>query len=143
MNRIRSISGILSILALVVLIGSLIVSNLMASGAELVQLIEPQDATTASLFGDSSSSEPDGIRLGSPQMMVIRDQKAFLTGTGSQGERFASKAYLDDHSLYPLQVKTIMFFRDVTTIVSGILTLVLGLSWWWLGSRRRSSAVVR
>jgi hypothetical protein len=139
-NRIRPIFAGLTIAALIVLIGSLIASSVMSNGAKLVQLIEPQDAATASLFGDATTLEPSGLKIGSPQLMVVRDQKAFLEGAGSSGERFVSKTYLDQHGLYPLQVKTITFFRDVTALISGVVAVLFG-ALWWLGSRKKPSVL--
>ena len=138
MKQIHSISGVLSILAVVVLIGSFIVASLFSSGAQLVQLIEPGDAATASLFGDTQTGEPAGTKIGSPQMIVIRDQAAFLEGQGAQGERFANLQYLNEKKIYPLQVKTIDFFRNVTALVAVLGGLMMAGLWFWTGTKIKS-----
>ena len=138
MKQIHSIASFLSILALVVLVGSFIVASLFSSGAQLVQLIEPGDAAVASLFGDAQTGEPAGTKLGTPQMIVIRDQAAFLEGRGAQGERFANVKYLNDKNIYPLQVKTIEFFRNITALIAALGGFVMAGLWWWTSSRIKS-----
>ncbi len=138
LKRIQSITGFLSILALVVLIGSFIAASLFSNGAQLVQLIEPGEAATASLFGDTQTGEPAGDKIGTPQLIVIRDQNAFLEGTGAQGERFANIKYLNEKKIYPLQVKTINFLRDVTALIAALGAILMAGLWFW--SRSRISA---
>jgi hypothetical protein len=121
LERFRVIFLGLAVLCGVVLIGSFVVSSLMTQGAQLVQRIEPNEA--ASLFGDSSSP---GTPIGSPQVMVIRDEKAFLEGQGEDGARFVDDNYLRQNNIYPLQVKTVEFFRNVVAFVAGLGTLLMG-----------------
>jgi hypothetical protein len=142
-NRIRGVAGVLAVLALLVCAGSFIVAAVFSSGSSLVQLIQPEDAAVAGLFADQSSSEPAGTKIGSPQVMVIRDPKAFLEGTGTRGERFVSQKYLDEKQIYPLQVKTILFFRNITALISALGAVLMGGLWFWSRSRspvRNSSA---
>ena len=141
MNRIRRIAGVLAVLALIVCAGSFIVAGVLSNGSSLVQLIQPEDAAVAGLFAEETSGEPAGTRIGSPQVMVIRDQKAFLEGTGTQGERFASQKYLEEKQIYPLQVKTILFFRNITALVAALGGFMMGGLWFW--SRSRISARIR
>ena len=140
MKQIRTIASLLAVLALVVLIGSFIVASLFSRGAGLVQLIEPGDAAAASLFGDVPTGEPAGTKIGTPQMIVIRDQAAFLEGTGAQGERFANMQYLNEKKIYPLQVKTIYFFRDLTALIAVLGGFVMLGLWFWTNSKIKSRA---
>jgi hypothetical protein len=130
-QRIHSIAGVLAILGLVVLMGSFVVAALFSSGAQLIQLIEPQAEASASLFAEEQTNEPSGTKLGTPQLMVIRDEAAFLSGAGTLGERFADKTYLDRKGIYPLQVKTVLFFRNVTALIAGLGSLFMIAVWWW------------
>jgi hypothetical protein len=142
-NRIRGVAGVLAVLAVLVCAGSFIVAAVFSSGSSLVQLIQPEDAAVAGLFAEETSGEPAGTRIGSPQVMVIRDQQAFLEGTGTRGERFVSQKYLDEKQIYPLQVKTILFFRNITALISALGAVLMGGLWFWSRSRspvRNSSA---
>jgi hypothetical protein len=134
-NRVRDIAGVLAVLALVVCIASFVVAGVLSNGSSLVQLIQPEDAAVAGLFAEEASGEPTGTKLGSPQVMVIRDQQAFLEGTGAQGERFVSQKYLDEKQIYPLQVKTILFFRNITALISALGAVLMGGLWFWSRSR--------
>jgi hypothetical protein len=134
-SRVRGIAGVLALLALVVCAGSFIVASVLSNGAQLVQLIQPEDAAVAGLFAEETSDEPAGTRIGSPQVMVIRDDKAFLEGTGTQGERFVSQKYLEEKMIYPLQVKTILFFRNITALVAALGAFLMGGLWLWSRSR--------
>lgn len=133
MRKFRPWLAALTALALLGLAGSFTVAAVMSSGARLVQLIEPDESGAASLFGDAPPSGPAGTRLGSPQLVVIRDEQAFLDGTGAAGERFVNAKHLRETGQYPLQVKTITFFRDIIALVSGLATLAFGAAWWWMG----------
>jgi hypothetical protein len=137
MKHVSSILIGLAGLAALVFVLSFAVSAGLGAGAQLVQLIEPQDAASAALFGDAPTGEPAGTRIGSPQWMVIRDQRAFLGGVGPGGERFVNAAYLREQNTYPLQVKTITFIRDLVALGSGVAVVMLGLIWWWRERRVR------
>ncbi len=135
MNRVRGIAGVLAVLALVVCIASFVVAGVLSNGSSLVQLIQPEDAAVAGLFVEETPGEPAGTKIGSPQIMVIRDQEAFLEGTGTQGERFVSQKYLEEKQIYPLQVKTIVFFRNITILISALGAVLMGGLWFWSRSR--------
>lgn len=141
MNRVRGIAGVLAVLALVVCAGSFVVAGVLSNGSSLVQLIQPEDAAVAGLFAQETSSEPAGTKIGSPQVMVIRDQKAFLEGIGTQGERFVSQKYLEEKQIYPLQVKTILFFRNITALIAALGAVLMGGLWFW--NRSRSPVRIR
>nr|WP_255682714.1 hypothetical protein [Deinococcus sp. 6YEL10] len=105
-----------------------------ASQAQLVQLVRPEAAATASLFGDGPASP--GTPIGQPQRLLIRAPAAFLPGEGPRGERFVSEPALRAAGQYPLQEKTV---RLVTVLASaglfGAAALLMAGSWW---ARRRA-----
>ena len=105
--------------------------------AQLVQLVQPTTQAENSLFGDASSAP--GTPIGQPQMMIIRDQGAFLEGTGENGLRYVDDGYLKEQGLYPLQLKTVNFFRNAITL--GFLTLAALLALWYALQRRRTMTV--
>ena len=139
MKKLPAILLGLIITAILVTISSFIVALFVSQDAQLVQLVQPDEAGLNSLFADSSGVP--GTAIGSPQTMIISDPKAFMDGTGSGGEKFVNDAYLKANNIYPLQVKTVNFFRDSVAWVAGIGALLLAaFRWWWM---RRSPAVAR
>lgn len=125
----RNVFRVLMLLALLVFVAAWLVYASFANGAVLAQRIEPHPPTMAELL-----NEP-GLALGSPQVFVIRDQKAFLEGTGEQGERFLNEAYLTENGIYPLQLKEVAFWRNLVLLGSGVgfgvclvLSMLLGRS---------------
>ena len=139
MQKLSNILFGLIVTAILVGISSFAIAAFMARDAQLVQLVQPDEAGVTSLFADSSATP--GTPIGSPQMIIIADPKAFLDGTGSSGEKYVNDAYLKANNIYPLQVKTVNFFRDSVAWTSGIgAVLLAALRWWWM---RRKSVVVR
>jgi hypothetical protein len=124
LERFKTVFRALTILALVVLLGSFVTSSLLTQGAVLAQRVEPNQA--ASLFADDAP----GTLIGSPQRMVIRDAKAFLEGTASDGARFVNEKYLRENNIYPLQVKTVEFFRNIVALLAGLGAVLMGVLWW-------------
>jgi hypothetical protein len=87
----------------------------------------------AALFGDGP-----GTRIGSPLKYAISDPAAFLSGTGSAGERFLNEAYMREHGIYPLQVKTVWFVQRAVALAASLAALLMGaFLWFTAGSRRR------
>lgn len=125
LKRLRPYLQIAMILGVVVVLASFVVTSFLTQGAVLAQRIEPSAA--ASLFSDATTP---GTPIGTPQMMVIWDQAAFLEGTGEGDARFVSEKYLRDNNIYPLQVKTVEFFRNLIAAIAGLGVLVLGVLWW-------------
>ncbi len=135
MQKLPNILLALIVTAVLAIVSSFIVARFVSRDAQLVQLVQPDEAGLNSLFADSSGVP--GTAIGSPQTMIISDPKAFIEGTGSSGERYVNDAYLKANSIYPLQVKTVNFFRDSIVWVAGIAALMIGaFRWWWM---RRSS----
>ncbi|SMB80222.1 hypothetical protein [Deinococcus hopiensis] len=127
LRLLRRLAGTLAVLALLALPISVLVSGGMTQHAALVQRVEPSANAEALFGGDGGPGTP----LGSPQRVIIRDEKAFLPGTGENGARFVSEAYLREHGLYPLQVKTVEFVRNVVAAVSLAALLLFGALWMW------------
>lgn len=130
---VRRIAGLLAALALVTLLASFGVSAVLTRDAALVQRVEPS-AGAAALFG---GNEGPGTPVGSPQLMVIKDEKAFLPGTGAGGVRYVNDLYLREQGVYPLQVKTVHFMRNLVAASSAGALLLLTALWLW--ARRRTA----
>jgi hypothetical protein len=133
--RYISILRALTILSLLVTIGVPVVASVLASRAQLVQRIEPHEPGMALLLGEQ------GIPIGNPEMYFINDPKAFLGGNGPKSVRLVNEKYLRENNIYPWQLKTLEFMRNMIVLGSGLASLVFGLGWWWLV--RRNSARIR
>jgi hypothetical protein len=134
LERFKTVFKTLTILAGIVFVGSFVVSSLLTRGAVLAQRIEPSVAS--SLFADGGPGTP----IGSPQLVVIRDPVAFLEGTTQDGARFVNEQYLRENNIYPLQVKTVEFFRNVVALVAGLGAALMG--WLWSRASRRATTGV-
>jgi hypothetical protein len=130
---LRNVFRALTVLALLVFVGAWLVYAWFAQGAVLAQRIEPYEPTMAELLG-----EP-GLELGSPQIFVIRDEGAFMEGTGEGGERFLNETYLTENGIYPLQLKEVAFWRNLVLLGSGVDFLVCEGLWLWLQRRIRAA----
>lgn len=126
--RFKTVFLGLAIVAMVLVIGSLIVSGVLTSNAVFAQRAEKLEA--AELFGDTQQR----VLIGSPQNFLALDAKAFMEGTGDQGAKLLNDTYLRENNIYPIQVKTVEFFRNATVLAS-ILGGGLMLLLWWLGHR--------
>jgi hypothetical protein len=137
MQKLPTILLALIVIAVVTVVLSFIIAGFVSRGAQPVQLVQPDEAGLNSLFADSSGVP--GTPIGSPQTMIIADPKAFMEGTGSSGERYVNDAYLRANNIYPLQVKTVNFFRDSVAWVAGMAALLMTVfRWWWL---RRATTI--
>jgi hypothetical protein len=131
MRKLPTILLVLIVTAIFAIISSFIVAGFVSRDAQLVQLVQPDEAGLNSLFADSSGVP--GTAIGSPQTMIISDPKAFMEGTGSSGEKYVNDTYLKAKNIYPLQVKTVNFFRDSVAWIAGIGALLLtAFRWWWM-----------
>ena len=128
---VRRVSGFLAVLALLVLLLSFVVGGVLTRDATLVQRVEPNAA--GALFGEADSP---GTPIGSPQLLIVRDQAAFLPGEGEGGARFVNETYLRESGQYPLQVKTVELIRNLVALGSGVAALLFGAVWLW--ARRRA-----
>ena len=90
-----------------------------AKRAVLTQRVQI-DSAGASLFGDGSTA------IGSPQLMIIDDPKAVVTGSEKSNVRQVDDAYLKAHSIYPLQLKTVDFTVNLVRLTL-MVTFAFGL----------------
>lgn len=134
MNRLPQLAW-LSVLLAALAFG---VGSWFGQGAQLIQRVQPTTQAESSLFEDSSSGP--GTPIGQPQMMIVRDQGAFLKGTGDGGVRYVSDTYLTEKGIYPLQLKTVNFFRNAATL--GFLALAALLGLWHLWAQRRRATTL-
>ena len=131
MQKLPSILLALIVTAVLAIVSSFIVAGFVSRDAQLVQLVQPDEAGLNLLFADSSGVP--GTAIGSPQTMIISDPKAFMDGAGANGEKYVNDTYLKANNIYPLQVKTVNFFRDSVAWVAGIAALLMSaFRWWWM-----------
>jgi hypothetical protein len=133
MKFLRRLFQFLSFVALIGFLFTFVVYHRYASRAQLIQRIEYNE-TNAALLG-----EP-GPPIGSPQLMIIDDPKAFLEGTGTGGARLVNDVYLRQQGIYPLQLQTVGFVTGMARLaLAGLLTASLA-GWWLTGRKLRSAA---
>jgi hypothetical protein len=112
----------LAIVAAVVLVGSFVVSSLLTRNAVLAQRIEVVAPEVAAILGLPADSQ--GKPIGSPQRLIVNDPKALL-GKDSSGVQLVSETYLQDNKIYPLQVITVEFFRNLVAAVAFVGLLLM------------------
>ncbi|MFC3834724.1 MULTISPECIES: hypothetical protein [Deinococcus] len=132
MQRFRSWFAGLAVLALALLAVTVVVAATYTRSATLVQLVQPAEAGTADLFGSATGP---GTPIGSPQVMIIRDQGAFLEGQTDSGARYVSDTYLRDNGIYPLQLKSVELIRTVVALSCAAAALLFAALWWLAGRR--------
>jgi len=123
------IAGLLGGLAALVFVTSFVVAAIVSAPGRLIQRVEPA-GDTASLFGDANDGP--GVAIGSPQVYIIRDPRAFLPELGPNDERYVSETYLRERGIYPLQLKTVNLVRNLVAASSGLIALIAGALWWRL-----------
>ena len=129
MNTVKNLAGVAAILAALLLAVTLAVSVWLQSRAELVQRVTPHDEATATLLDEV------GTLVGREDRYIILDRGAFLGETTVRDAQYVSEPYLKENNVYPLQLKTVTFFRNLIVAVSlGAFVLFGGV---WLGLRRR------
>jgi hypothetical protein len=120
--RFKTTFFALAILAGFLLIGSLVASSILLRGSVYAQLAEKLEA--AELFGETQNN----VYIGSPQKFLAFPAQAYMQGIGEKGAQLVDNIYLRQNGIYPFQVKTIEFIRNVIAICSllgGALMLVL------------------
>ena len=132
---IKKISMMMAALAVLGLFAAAIYQSNQESQATLIQRVKPYDKDTAELLGEV------GTPIGSPQKMIVSDQKAFLPGKGEQGQRFVSDDYLKAHDIYPMQAKTVGYVGGLVKLGLAGVALVGLLAAWMLSRRERSCGV--
>ncbi|WP_420594071.1 hypothetical protein [Deinococcus sp.] len=125
----------LALIALGLALIAFLIGAWWGRGAQTIQLLRPSPAAQADLFGDAAADEPAGTKIGSPQVLIVRDQSAFLPGEGANGLRYVSETKLTELGLYPLQLKTVNFFRYATVIGFVLLAALLWLLSTWSARR--------
>jgi hypothetical protein len=118
-------------------VGAWVTALVLENRAVLAQRVEPHPKELAELLGEA------GTPIGSPQRLIIFDERAFLEGTNPDGSRLVSEQYLTQNNIYPLQFKTVEFMRNAFMIGSGIAAVLLGLLWWRLSRPRGDQPVPR
>lgn len=139
MKQLPNILLSLTVTAILVTISSIAIAAFVTRDAQLVQLVQPDEIGVASLFADSSAAP--GTPIGSPQTMIISDPNAFIFGVGSSGEKYVNDVYLKTNNIYPLQVKTVNFLRDLIAWIAGVGAVLMSTVRWWL--IRRIPALAR
>jgi hypothetical protein len=132
MRFLRRLFQLLTAVALIGFLLTFVVYHRYASRAQLIQRIEYNE-TNALLLG-----EP-GPPIGSPQMMIIDDPKAFLAGEGPGGARLVNDVYLREQGIYPLQLQTVGFLTGMARLALAAM-FAASLAGWWLAGRKLRSA---
>jgi hypothetical protein len=99
------------------IIGAQLTQASFTKRAKVYQRIER--TKEAELFGEV------GTKIGSPQALIIDDQKAILPEKLEDGTPLISENYLKENNIYPLQLKTIKETTNLATMAS-IGALVIG-----------------
>ena len=133
MTILKNVAGVAAILAALLLVVTLGASVWLSSRAERAQRIIPHDEATAALLGEI------GTPVGRVDEYIIFNRNAFLDGTADGGARLVSEPFLEENSVYPLQLKTVTFLRNVISMVSSAIFVVCGGVWLWLRRRERAS----
>ena len=129
MKFLKILGGIVFILGLIGLAGSIIVPARLSSQAQLIQRMTPYDADIAALTGDV------GTPIGEPQQMIITDQAAFLPGKLDSGARQVNDNYLKEKGIYPLQVKTVNYVAGLVRLAAASALVVGLIAFLWANSR--------
>ena len=133
MTILKNVAGVAAILAALLLVVTLVASVWLSGRAERAQRIIPHDEATAALLGEI------GTPVGRVDEYIIFNRNAFLDGTADGGARLVSEPFLEENSVYPLQLKTVTFLRNVISMVSSAIFVVCGGVWLWLRRRGRAS----
>ena len=129
MTLFKNVAGAATGLAALLLVATLLASAWFSNRAERVQRVVPHDEATAALLGEV------GTPVGRPDDYIIFDENAFLAETAADGARLVSEPFLEENGVYPLQLKTVAFLRNLVATLSLAALVVCGGAWLWL--RRR------
>jgi hypothetical protein len=110
------LSGVVAALGAIALLASFPVEKSYASRAKLVQRVQKDAADD--LFGG------DPKPVGSPQELIIDDQKAFIGE--KDGVHQVDESYLQKNGIYPLQLKSVEYSAGMARLGSGA-ALIAGL----------------
>ncbi len=119
------------VLGAILVPASYLVENYYRSRAVLGQRVE-LDQASLELLG-----EPGNL-IGSPELFVIDDPKAFLPNVkGPKDSLLISEAYLREHQIYPLQLITVEFFSSIARLGGGIATILGLIGVLWIKAKRK------
>lgn len=118
MKIFRKVAWAALVLGVLAVIGAWAAESSYAGRARLIQIVEPSEAAT--LFGDA------GNMVGTPQQMIVGDEKAVMPGKGPNGSVLVNSKYLREHGIYPLQLQTVRYVAHWVRIL-GFCALVGGL----------------
>ena len=140
MRTLRRLSLAAALLAAFVLCATLLASLWLGAQAKRAQRVLPHDAATAALLDEV------GVPVGKVSRYLIFDEAAFLEGATPDGTRLIDERYLLENGIYPWQLKTVTFARNLVLGICGTVLILLcillcGVGW-WLG-RRRSIKLAR
>jgi hypothetical protein len=123
LTRFKTVFLGLAILAGAVGLITVVATSLLTRDAVFAQLAQKNEA--AELFGDTSQK----TLIGSPQNFLALTPQAFFEGTGDNGARLLNDLYLKENNIYPIQVKTVEFFRNVIVLVCAIGGALMLMLW--------------
>ncbi len=130
---VLKIARALTVIAAITFVGAWVIGLALQGRSVLAQRVEPHSTELAAALGEL------GTPIGSPQALVIFDERAFIGAANPDGSRVVSERYLTQNNIYPLQWKTVEFVRNAVALASGVGLLICGLTWWQLARRRVSS----
>ena len=131
MRGLANLSKGLALLAAVVLVLSLLTALWLGFRAETAQRVLPHDEATATLLGEV------GTPVGDEQVYIVFDERAFLElPAGDNTEvRWLNETYLRENGIYPWQMKTVRFVRNIVLGLSAAAVVLFGGLGWYAGSR--------
>ncbi len=127
MKTLKVLALVAMILGVTIAITTVAVESTYAGKAKLVQRVR-KDAGS-DLFGDS------GTPVGSPQLLIIDDRRAFTGDKTPTGAEIVDESYLEKSKTYPLQLKTVMYVSGLVRLAS-LLAAGVGLLVYVLVRRR-------
>jgi len=111
---------LLGFLGFVGFFATFVLEQTFQSRAKLVQFVHKRPDLLA-------TGQEGYVRVGTPQLMVLDDKQAFLSGFGDQGALLADMEYMSIHKLSPLPISTlqsIAFMARVGALVSVLIAIV-------------------
>jgi hypothetical protein len=127
----------LFVLALIIFALSWVVGFALESRAVLAQRVDPHSPELAAVLDEA------GTPIGSPQRLVLFDDRVFLEGKSIDGARLVNEKFLSENNVYPLQWKTVEFFRNAFAIASSIGAVLMGLLAWRFSKPRNAPGMAR
>ncbi len=111
---------VLAALSALAFLATFAIEGSYASRAKLIQRVSVDPALAA--LGD------EGTPIGEPALMIVDDPEAFLGKQTPDGAEMVSETYLQEHKVYPLQLKTVRYVAGLVRLGSGAAAVLLGLA---------------